>query len=105
MPTVQVVSEVNVDLDKILDGVGQLDLAEMERFAYKVSSLVARRKAPSLPQREGELLQQRINYQSLHERDFERFQKPRDGNDKRLICAPGVNHTDELIAIVHHGCS
>jgi len=58
MSTVQIISEVNIDLDKILDGMAQLDLPELERFAFHVNSLIARRKAPSLPKREAELLQQ-----------------------------------------------
>jgi hypothetical protein len=58
MSTVQVVSEVQIDLDKILDGMAQLDLSELERFSLNVNSLIARRKAPNLPKRETELLQQ-----------------------------------------------
>lgn len=58
MSTVQVVSEVNIDLNKLLEGVAQLDLGELEQFAFNVNALVARRKAPSLPKREAELLQQ-----------------------------------------------
>lgn len=56
MPTVQVVSEVNIDLHTVLDGVARLDLPELERFASDVNSLVARRKAPYLPQQEARLL-------------------------------------------------
>ena len=56
MPTVQVVSEVNIDLHTVLDGVARLDLLELERFASDVNSLVARRKAPYLPQQEVRLL-------------------------------------------------
>lgn len=58
MSTVQVVSEVKIDLNKLLEGVAQLDLGELEQFAFNVNTLVARRKAPSLPKREAELLQQ-----------------------------------------------
>ena len=58
MPTVQIVSEVNIDLHTVLDGVAQLDLPELERFASDVNSLVAQRKAPYLPQREARLLQE-----------------------------------------------
>jgi hypothetical protein len=77
MSTVQVVSEVKIDLTHLLEGIAQLDLVELERFAFDVSSLVARRKAPSLPQREAELLQQinqglplptRQRYAVLHEK-------------------------------------
>lgn len=58
MSTVQVVSEVKIDLNKLLEGVAQLDLGELEQFAANVNTLVARRKAPNLPKREAELLQQ-----------------------------------------------
>ncbi len=58
MSTVQVVSEVKIDLNKLLEGVAQLDLGELEQFAFNVNTLVARRKAPSLPKRDAELLQQ-----------------------------------------------
>lgn len=77
MPTVQVVSEVNIDLHTVLDGVAQLDLQELERFASDVNSLVARRKAPYLPQRESKLLRKinrgvapavRQRYTELHGR-------------------------------------
>jgi len=77
MSTVQIISEVNIDLDKVLDGMAQLDLSELERFAFHVNSLIARRKAPSLPKRETELLQQinrgvpvavRQRYAVLHEK-------------------------------------
>jgi hypothetical protein len=77
MPTVQVVSEVNIDLHTVLDGVARLDLPELERFASDVNSLVARRKAPYLPQQEVRLLRKinrgvapavRQRYMELHDR-------------------------------------
>jgi len=58
MPKVQVVSEINLDLDQVLNGVSQLDTLTLEEFLQQVSRLLAHRKAPSLPQREVELLQQ-----------------------------------------------
>ncbi|MFZ4655897.1 MAG: hypothetical protein ACOYNY_02715 [Caldilineaceae bacterium] len=72
MTTVHVVSEVTLNVDQMLEGVAQLDLAELERFAFRVSGLVARRKAPSLPKREAELLQQ-IN-QGLPAPQWQRYQ-------------------------------
>jgi len=57
MTTVQVTSEINLDLDKVLDGVSKLETPELERFLSEVGTLLARRKAPHLPQREAELLQ------------------------------------------------
>jgi hypothetical protein len=60
MPTVEVVSKVNIELDEVLDSVAQLEIAELGQFAFQVNSVLARRKAPSLPEQEAELLQ-RIN--------------------------------------------
>lgn len=57
-PTVRVKSEIDIELDEVLDGIDTLDTAEMERFLSQVSILLARRKAPSLPEREAELLQE-----------------------------------------------
>ena len=57
MTTVQVTSEIDIELDKVLDGVAQLDTADLEQFLAQVSLLLARRKAPNLPKREAELLQ------------------------------------------------
>jgi hypothetical protein len=71
MSTVHVVSKVTLDVDQVLDGVSQLEIAELERFAFRVSSLVARRKAPNLPKREAELLQQ-IN-QGLPATQWQRY--------------------------------
>ena len=71
MSTVHVVSKVTLDVDQVLEGVSQLEIAELERFAFRVSSLVARRKAPNLPKREAELLQQ-IN-QGLPATQWQRY--------------------------------
>jgi hypothetical protein len=57
MATVHVTSEISIALDEVLDGVARLDTPELERFLSQVSILLARRKAPSLPEREAELLQ------------------------------------------------
>jgi len=56
MPQVHIISKINIDLDEVLDGVAQLDTPTLEQFVYQVSSLLAHRKAPSLSQRETELL-------------------------------------------------
>ncbi len=58
MPKVQVISEINLDLDQLLSGVAQLDTSSLTDFQQQVSRLLARRKAPSVSQREVELLQQ-----------------------------------------------
>lgn len=58
MTTVQVTSEISIELDEVLDGVSKLDTPELEKFLAQVSILLARRKAPNLSKREAELLQQ-----------------------------------------------
>ncbi len=45
-------------LIQLLSGVAQLETAELEEFVGQVNSLLAQRKAPSLPKRETELLEQ-----------------------------------------------
>lgn len=57
MTTVQVISEIDIELDEVLDGVAKLDTPELERFLSQVSILLAQRKAPNLSEREAELLQ------------------------------------------------
>lgn len=54
---VQVVSKIDIDLDEVLEGVAKLDTPDLERFVWQVGGLLARRRAPSLPVREAELLQ------------------------------------------------
>jgi hypothetical protein len=56
MTTIQVQSEVS--LDALLNGVEQLNTADLEHFADKVLELRAKRRAPSIPRREADLLQQ-----------------------------------------------
>ena len=58
MSTVQIVAQVSPD--KLLEAIGQMDLAELDRLVPRVIALRAQRRAPSLPQRESELLT-RIN--------------------------------------------
>jgi restriction endonuclease Mrr len=57
MIKVQVTSQVTIDLEKVLESVDQLDVSELETFAFQVNTALARRKAPNLPVRETELLQ------------------------------------------------
>jgi len=56
MATVQVKSEINIELEQVLNGVAKLDTPELGRFLSQVSILLARRKAPNIPKREAELL-------------------------------------------------
>jgi hypothetical protein len=62
MPKAQVIAETT--LDQVLHGAAQLDTVALEEVLQQVSRLLARRKAPSVPQREVELLQQSSHYLS-----------------------------------------
>jgi hypothetical protein len=94
MSTVQVVSEVNIDLNKLLEGMSQLDLGELEQFAFTVNTLVARRKAPSLPKREADLLQQinqgisltaRQRYTSLNQKMLNKTLTPEENQELGVL--------------------
>ena len=54
MSTVQITSYVS--FDELLHGVEQLNLTELEQFVFRVLSLQAQRKSPSLPRNEAKLL-------------------------------------------------
>jgi hypothetical protein len=56
MATVEVRSQVS--LDELLNGVAQLDTPALEHFISQVLTLRAKRIAPSVPEKEAELLQQ-----------------------------------------------
>lgn len=56
MTTIQIHSQVS--LDELLNGVEQLSTPDLEHFADQVLAVRARRRAPGLPEREAELLQQ-----------------------------------------------
>ena len=58
MPKVHVTSQIEIDLDEVLQGLARLGTKELEQFVDKVIALQAQRRAPSLPQNETELLQQ-----------------------------------------------
>ncbi len=55
MANVQALSEP--DVDQLLQSVARLGSKELEQFTDRVLALRAHRRAPSLPQREAELLQ------------------------------------------------
>lgn len=46
-----------VELDQLLNGIAQLEISDLERFAEQVNLLLARRKFSSLPEPEADLLQ------------------------------------------------
>jgi len=58
MPKVHVTSQIEIDLDEVLQGLARLGTKELEQFVDKVIALQAQRCAPSLPNDETELLQQ-----------------------------------------------
>ena len=58
MPKVHVTSQIEIDLDEVLQGLARLGTKELEQFVDKVIALRAQRRAPSLPKDETELLQQ-----------------------------------------------
>ncbi len=71
MTSVQVTSQINIDLDQLLANVAQLETPDLERFTEQVTQLLAQRKVSSLPAQETELLQQ-IN-QSLPPETQQRY--------------------------------
>lgn len=58
MTSVQVTSQINIDLEQLLAGVAQLETPDLERFTEQVTQLLAQRKVSNLPAQETELLQQ-----------------------------------------------
>ena len=58
MPKVHVTSQIEIDLDEVLQGLARLGTKELDQFVEKVIALQAQRRAPSLPKNETELLQQ-----------------------------------------------
>lgn len=71
MTSVQITSQVNIGLDQLLSSISELETPALEQFVGEVNSLLAQRKAPVLPQREAELLEQ-IN-QGLTEETQQRY--------------------------------
>ena len=51
MPTVQIARQIDVDLNEVLSSITQLSAADLEQFLNQVTTILARRKAPSLSQR------------------------------------------------------
>lgn len=62
-----------IELDQVLKGIEKLDTPELEDFFAQVSMVVAKRRAPSIPQQESVLLQ-KIN-QSLSEETLSEYQE------------------------------
>jgi len=58
MASVQVTSQIKIELDQLLGGVAQLETADLEKFVEQVNILLAQRKVARLSQPEAALLQQ-----------------------------------------------
>ena len=71
MTTVQLHSEIQVELEEVLDGVSKLDTPALEHFLTEVSVLLAQRKVANFSKAESRLLQ-KIN-QHLPEKTQERY--------------------------------
>lgn len=56
MTTLQLKTEIKIDLNEILGGVSKLDTVEIERLLTEIGLILAQRKSSSLPKRESELL-------------------------------------------------
>jgi hypothetical protein len=54
---IRITPQVDLAIDDILLGISGLDTPDLEQFLQKVGRLVARRKSPSVPERETVLLQ------------------------------------------------
>ncbi|MCB9433489.1 MAG: STAS/SEC14 domain-containing protein [Ardenticatenaceae bacterium] len=57
MTTVQLQSEINIELEKVLDGVAKLDTPDLEKFLTEVSVLLAQRKVANFSKEDARLLQ------------------------------------------------
>jgi preprotein translocase subunit SecA len=76
MASVQITSQINIELEQLLSGVSQMDTADLEKLVEQIALLLAQRKVASLPQHEAELLLQ-IN-QGLPENIQRRYDELRD---------------------------
>jgi hypothetical protein len=54
---IRITPQIDLAIDDILLGISDLDTPDLEQFLQKVGRLVARRKSPSVPERETVLLQ------------------------------------------------
>jgi uncharacterized phage infection (PIP) family protein YhgE len=95
MTSVQIMSQVNIGLDQLLTGVSQLETTDLEQFVGQINVLLAQRKAPSLRQRETELLEQ-IN-QGLPEQLQSRYDELQIKQQKAMITS---EEHEELISLI-----
>lgn len=92
MPKVQLKPQIEVDVDEVLNSIAQLKTNELEDFADRVMALRARRRAPSLPKAETELLQ-KIN-QGLPADERQRYEQLYDKSHEETITPE--EHTELL---------
>ena len=56
MASVKLESKVQIEIKDIIESISQLETAELEDFVNQLTNLLARRKAPHLPEKEAALL-------------------------------------------------
>lgn len=56
MATIQIEPNLKIKTDKVLNGIAQMNLSDIEEFLSQVSNVLAKKKAPNLSARESELL-------------------------------------------------
>src|SRR6266571_1281693 len=57
MPKVHVTSDIEIDFDEVLNGLARLGTSDLAQLVEQVIALHARRRAPSMPKNEADLLQ------------------------------------------------
>jgi len=57
MPKVHVTSDIEIDFDEVLNGLARLETSDLAQLVEQVIALQARRRAPSMPKNEADLLQ------------------------------------------------
>ena len=57
MPKVHVTSDIEIDFDEVLNGLARLETSDLAQLVEQVIALQARRRAPSMPKNEVDLLQ------------------------------------------------
>ena len=57
MPKVHVTSDIEIDFDEVLNGLARLETNDLAQLVEQVIALQARRRAPSMPKNEADLLQ------------------------------------------------
>lgn len=95
MSKVKLQPAISVEIDDILDGVARLETSELEFFTDRVMELRARRRAPSLPRDESDLLR-KIN-RGISTEDWQRYENL---NQKLHEEAISAEERQEFLALV-----